>query len=149
MYFSRTSVSRSNSNNLSFTNVSAVEDDSFIISPNRPVSISSPLPFKNLVSMIKISPPAAVQARPVLTPTSLLLNTCDLLNLAIPRNLRTCSCFMTKCLSLSSVFPDSTKWRAIFLMTMAICRSRFRTPASRVYSFAIFKIVESSIAICE
>ena len=50
------------------TKVRAAEADSFITSPSCPVKVRLPLPFIFEDSTNKISPPAAVQAKPVTTP---------------------------------------------------------------------------------
>ena len=47
---------------------SAACADSFITSPSWPVRVSDPLPVILVASMKRMSPPAAVQARPVATP---------------------------------------------------------------------------------
>ena len=44
--------------------------DSFITSPSWPVSVTRPLPGMRSASTTRISPPAAVHARPIATPTS-------------------------------------------------------------------------------
>ena len=56
------------------TYVKAAVADSFITSPNCPVNVKPPFPFIFDDSINKISPPAAVHAKPVTTPGFVVLS---------------------------------------------------------------------------
>ncbi|KJU83314.1 conserved hypothetical protein, membrane [Candidatus Magnetobacterium bavaricum] len=102
--------------------------DSFITSPSCPVMVRLPLPFIVMASTYIISPPLSVHAKPVETPTSSFLISSSGKNLGAPRNFTIFFGVAETFLSLPSAI-----WRATFRHSSAIERSRFLTPASRVY----------------
>ena len=111
----------------------AIVADSFITFPRFPVIFITPLPFDNIDSMNKISPPTRVQANPVTTPATLLFSYLSLSNLGAPK---------TSTTSFKDNFLLYGVSIAIFLATcltiLAICLSKPLTPDSRVYPSIIF-----------
>ncbi len=86
------------------------------------------MPLSRLVSVMRISPPASVHARPVAMPTSEVSPLRRLRKRVLPRNsLRFSGVTLT---GVSAFFW--TIRRATLRQTPPISRSRFRTPASRV-----------------
>ena len=101
---------------------------SCITSPSLPVCLTLPLPGSITDSMVRISPPTSVQARPVTTPTMSSASVSPKRNFRTPANFSrffrrdrrpSWSCLVT---------ISFTALRA----RLAISRSRLRTPASRV-----------------
>ena len=104
--------------------------DSFITSPRLPVSLSSPLPpDMSAASILSVTPPTLVHAKPDAAPTSSSSEVAPSLNLGGPKNSST-SAFVT--LYDCGFCFCSTILSAILRMTVAISRSRFLTPLSRV-----------------
>ncbi len=81
-----------------------------------------------VASMKRISPPTLVQARPVATPVSSVRSATSLVYLIAPRYSRSSS----SVLITRGVLSPSATLTATPRMTLAIWRSRERTPASRV-----------------
>ena len=86
-----------------------------------------PLPGSSTLSMVRISPPTSVQARPVTTPTM------SSLSVSPKWNFRTPAYFSTflRVIATFFVFLVTISFTAL-RARLAISRSRFRTPASRV-----------------
>ena len=110
------------------TQARAVWADSFITSPSCPVSESVRLPGMRVASTNRMSPPAGVHASPVTTPgTPVRCSSSSNSNRGWPRNEVT----MSGVTRAGSVSPSARR-RATLRQTLAISRSRLRTPASRV-----------------
>ena len=86
-----------------------------------------PLPSDIDDSINSISPPTDVHASPVTTPATVLFSYLSLKNFFGPRtSLRKSSSFELLSLELDTIFL------ALFLINLAICFSRLRTPDSLV-----------------
>ena len=119
------------------TRESAASADSFITSPSWPVRIRFLPPGIFRASIKRMSPPVGVHARPVTTPGSPFLSLTSEKYTGGPRNFSTFFGVIT--IFLSESLPSAANV-AIFLIIPPILRSRFLTPASRVYSLIIFMI---------
>ena len=104
--------------------------------------VSFPVPGYAVASMKRTSPPTAVYASPVATPGSAVRRRASAENLRAPSHSRTRSSSTL----IFSVCPVATSVAA-FRQSAAICRSRLRTPASRVYSEITSRSVLSGIVI--
>ena len=91
--------------------------------------VSFPLPGITVASIVSSSPPSSVQASPVATPIWSCCSAVPYRNCGGPRYFWTC--FSDTVQVLPSRPPVRTS-RAILRKTLAISRSRVRTPASLV-----------------
>ena len=92
-----------------------------------------PEPGTAVASTKRTSPPTGVQASPVATPGSLVRRRVSEKNRRLPSSSRA---RLAEIRTLPLAFPSATS-RATLRQTVPISRSRFRTPASRVYSSMI------------
>jgi len=98
------------------------------------VITSLPVPGIAVASTNRTSPPVGVQARPVATPGTRVLRRLSAKNFCRPSS---ALAFLPETLTFFPLPSFSAKSRATFRQTVPISRSRFRTPASRVYSSMI------------
>ena len=110
------------------TKESAASTDSRITSPNCPVTVSFPDPGMRRASMVMMSPPNEVQARPVTVPTSGSLSASSAEYFGTPRMRSTMALSTTHAPSSPSAF-----FRARLRMSAEMLRSKLRSPASREY----------------
>ena len=110
-----------------FTKVTAACALSFMTSPSWPVRMSLPLPRTRLDSMNRMSPPAGVQARPVATPGTLVRSATSFSKRGAPRMPSNVAASIDTCVARPEAI-DTAALRS----SAPICRSRLRTPASRV-----------------
>ncbi|OPZ62676.1 MAG: hypothetical protein BWY86_00276 [Candidatus Aminicenantes bacterium ADurb.Bin508] len=106
--------------------------DSFMTSPREPVRTRLSLPGITMASMKRMSPPVGVQAMPVATPTASSFRSWSL---KIIGRLRYFSSPPAR-IVYRFLLPEAISL-ATFRQTAPISLSRFRTPASRVYSMMI------------
>ncbi len=124
--------------------------DSFMTSPSWPVRVSPVPPVSasaSEASMKRTSPPAPVTARPVATPGTAVRRSAGSWAASgtwCGRPIRARSCSAP--IAAGSSRSPSSVCAATLRSTRAIARSRFRTPASRVYSPASFRSAGSSTA---
>ncbi len=113
---------------------------SFITSPRYPVIITLPFPSTRDTSTKRMSPPVGVQARPVATPTSSA-------SPSVSERFRGAPRYFARLFGVTAKgpFSPSAIFRASFRHTWPISRSRFRSPASRVYSWMMARIALSLI----
>ena len=104
-----------------------------------------PEPGTAVASTKRTSPPTGVQASPVATPASFVRRRCSEKKRRLPSSSRA---RLAEMRTLPSTVPSAT-WRATLRQIVPIWRSRFRTPASRVYSSMIALRAESENSICE
>ena len=101
--------------------------DSRITSPSWPVRMKSSLPSMRVTSTATTSPPTSVTTRPVAAPTWSSGSSSPYSKRAGPS-----SSVSLRVVTLVRVVRPSATVRAILRMTLAISRSRLRTPASWV-----------------
>ena len=107
--------------------------------------VNPPDPGIAVASMKRTSPPVGVQASPVATPGSLVRRRCSAKKRRRPSSSRA---RFAEILTLPLAFPSATS-RATLRQTAPIWRSRFLTPASRVYSSMIATSAGSANSICD
>ena len=112
---------------LAFINVKAACADSFITSPNWPVSFKPSLPSYLMVSMYRISPPTGVHANPTATPGGICSLYISRSYLALPKMFSIFSA-----VTFTSYSSSNATDLAVFRITDAICLSNSLTPLSRV-----------------
>jgi len=103
--------------------------DSCMTSPSLPVSVSLPLPGTTVTSAVRRSPPNIVTARPFASPISSSFSRRASRYRSVPSQ---CGSFSVVTSKLWGWRPPASHSFAIFRHTVAISRSRFRTPASLV-----------------
>ena len=106
--------------------------------------VSLPVPGIAVASMNSTSPPTGVQARPVATPGRLVRRRASEKRLRRPSSSRTRFAETDE----RPEGPPSAITRASLRQTVPICRSRLRTPASRVYSSMIARSAASENDAC-
>ena len=120
---------------------SAIRADSFMTSPSCPVRTRPSLPFIEVASMNSTSPPAPVTDRPVATPGIAVRSADSWKKRCRPRASRSSSRSMA---TGASALPAAI-FVAVFRSSVPSSRSRFRTPASRVYSVTTLRSTSSAI----